>query len=245
MKFVGLNNYIQLLSDSTFIYSLKNSIYFVGGSVAGQCGFGFLLALLLKRKVRGTNFYRTIFMIPWLLSDVIIGVMFILLFTSYGTINSILLQFGFTPINWLTTAELAMLVVTLANIWKSTSFYMFLNSAGLATIQEELYESAQVDGASLFQRFRFITVPIVKPFVALSILYSTITTYNYFGTIYVITYGGPLNATTVPAFYMYRVALEWGEIGYASAIGMFILVINLIFLSILMKLKLLGGGSIE
>ncbi|MGB9724891.1 MAG: carbohydrate ABC transporter permease [Nitrososphaeria archaeon] len=244
--FVGLNNFVRALWDITFLNSLKNSIFFVGGSVIGQVGFGFLIAVLLNQKVViGREFYRSLFLLPWLLSDVVIGTAFILLFSDYGTVNSILKGFGIMPPTWLTSFSLAMFVVTLANIWKSTSFYICLLSAGLINIPPDMYEAAQVDGASLLQRFRFITMPLMKPFLALSLLYSTITTYNYYGVIYVITYGGPLGATTVPAFLIYRIGLEWGELGYASAIGVFVLMINLFFLIIMIKMKLIGGESIE
>lgn len=244
--FIGLKNFERAAYDINFINSLKNSIFFVGGSVAGQVGFGFLIALLLNQKVAiAKDFFRSFFLLPWLLSDVIIGTAFILLFSDYGTINSMLRLLGFGPPTWLTNFSLAMLVVTLANVWKSTSFYMCLLSTGLVSISPDIYEVAQVDGASILQRFRFLTIPLMKPFLALCLLYSTITTYNYYGVIYVITYGGPLGATTVPAFLIYRIGLEWGELGYASTIGVFVLMINLFFLSLMMKMGLIGGGDIE
>ena len=122
----------------------------------------------------------------------------------------------------------AIWVVTLANIWKSACIVMALCSAGLASIPNELYEVAQVDGASSVQSFRHITLPLMRPFLVLCLIITTMATFNYFGLIYVMTYGGPLDSTTVPAFYMYRWALEWGDFGYASTIGVFILILNLL-----------------
>lgn len=226
--YVGLRNFQRLFSDPDFINSLRNALYFVGGSVAGQIGIGFTLALILRRPLKGKEFFRSFFLITWLLSDVFIGIAFILVFTTYGSLNEIIKYIGLRPIEWLNNPSLAMLVVTLANIWKSACFYMLMTSAGLASIPNELYEVAEVDGAGLFQRFFNITLPLIRPILLLAITFSIVTTLNYFGVIYVITYGGPLGATTVPSFYMYRAALEWGELGYASAIGILILLVNLL-----------------
>jgi len=236
--FVGLSNFERLFRDPEFFETFVPAIIFVGGSVAGQNGFGFLLALLLNRKVKGTGFLRAVFIMPWLISDLILGYMFLILFDAHGTVNEIFKALGSQRIEWLMSTELAIWIVTLANIWKSSCIVMAMHSSGLQSISEELYEAAHVDGASLWGRFHFITLPLMKPFIALSLIITTVATFNYFGLIYVVTYGGPLDSTTVPAFYMYRWALEWGRLGYASAIGVFLIFINIILTAVYVKLLL-------
>jgi len=238
-QYVGFKNFINLIKDVDFINSLKNSIIFVGGSVVGQCGVGFFASILLRRVKVGRHIFQAIYLIPWLLSDVSIGSMFILMFNDqYGTINEILSTFGLDKIKFLNSTETAIWIVTLANIWKSACVIMAINSAGLASIPEELYEVAQIDGSSPIQSFRYITLPLMRPFIALSLIITTIATFNYFALIYIMTYGGPLDSTTVPSFYMYRWALEWGDLGYAASIGVFILAINLVLTSIYIRFLL-------
>jgi multiple sugar transport system permease protein len=235
-QYVGLKNFLNLVVDPLFITSLWNSIIFVGGSVAGQCGLGLLTAVLLRKIKVGRNIFRAIFLI---LSDVSIGYMFIMLFNDqYGTINEILATLGLSKIKFLTSTELAIWVVTLANIWKSFCIVMLMLSAALSSISEELYETAQIDGASPLQSFRYITLPLIKPFIALSLIITTMATFNYFGLIYVMTGGGPFDSTTVPAFYMYRWAIKWGDFGYAGAIGVIILIINLTLTTLYVRLLL-------
>jgi len=236
--FVGLSNFERLFRDRKFINTFKPAAIFVGGSVAGQNGFGFLLSLLLNRKVKGKEFLRALFLIPWLISDLILGYMFLILFDFHGAINDLLKYFGFQPVNWLMSTDLAIWIVTLANVWKSSCIVMAMHSSGLQSIPEELYDAAYVDGASLWQRFRFVTLPLMKPFIALSLIITTVATFNYFGVIYVITYGGPLDSTTVPTFYMYRWAFEWGQLGYASAIGVSVMIINVILTAVYIKILL-------
>jgi len=236
--FVGLMNFERLSRDPKFFKTFIPAIVFVGGSVAGQNGFGFFLALLLNRKVKGVDFLRAVFIMPWLISDLILGYMFLILFDAHGTINEILKTFGLQRVEWLMNTDLTIWIVTLANIWKSSCIVMAMHSSGLQSISEELYEAAHVDGASLWRRFQFITLPLMRPFIALSLIITTVATFNYFGVIYIITYGGPLDSTTVPAFYMYRWALEWGQLGYASTIGVFILIINIIFTAAYVKILL-------
>jgi ABC-type sugar transport system permease subunit len=240
-QYVGLKNFLNLIRDPDFINSLRNATIFVGGSVAGQTGLGFLTAVLLRNVKVGRNFFRAIFLIPWLLSDVSIGSMYILMFNDYyGTINEILASLKLNKINFFTSTEFAIWVVTIANIWKSFCIVMLINSAALNSIPEELYEVARIDGASPLQSFRHITLSLMKPFIALSLIITTMATFNYFGLIYVMTYGGPLDSTTVPAFYMYRWALEWGDFGYAASVGVIILVVNLTLTTLYIKLLLRG-----
>jgi ABC-type sugar transport system permease subunit len=139
-------------------------------------------------------------------------------------------------IDWLLSRELAIIIVTLANVWKATSLYMTIDLSGIASISSDVLESAELDGANWIQKVGHIIVPLIKPFILLTLLISAVGTLNYYGLIYVMTYGGPYGSTTVPAFYMYRTALEYKMIGYASAVGVFIFVINMIIITILKKL---------
>lgn len=240
-RFIGIENFIKMFYDTKFLQSLINSVIFVGGSIAGHCIFGLLLAIALMSSVKFREIYRGIALIPWFLCDIMIGVCFIILFTQFGVVNAVLYSLLKTRINWLLSPEWAIWIVTLANIWKATSLYMCIDSSGLASIPKEIIESAELDGAVSLSKYRYVILPLIKPFVLLSLIVSAVGTFNYFGLILVMTRGGPLGSTTVPAFYMYKQTLEYFQIGYASAIGVFIFIVNMVIIALLRRA---GAGLI-
>ena len=227
-SFAGLKNYLQLLTDPYFSNALNASIIFVAGSVAGQFLLGLVMAVLLNEGVKGTDFFRTTFMVTMALSDAVVGYAWYILLNDNGVVNGFLSALSLPPILWLSEPNIAIFSMLVANIWFGGSFAMIILETGLKSIPREIYESASVDGASHVQKFRWMTLPLVKPFVATCLTTITILTFNYFGLIFVLTGGGPLHATEVVPLFMWNLAFEFGDFGYGAAVGVFAIIVNVI-----------------
>jgi len=230
--FAGFYNYIQLVRDPFFSNALRASAIFVGGSVAGQFLFGFLMALLLNERIRGTEVFRTAFMFTMALSDAVVGYAWYIILNDRGILNDMIGAVNIPPVSWISSPSLAIAGMTVANIWFGGAFAMIILETGLKSISSDVYEAASVDGASRMQRFRSITLPILKPFVATCLTTITILTFNYFGLILVMTRGGPLHSTEVVPLYMWNLAFEFGDFGYGSAVGVFAILVNITAISL-------------
>ncbi|ACL71044.1 binding-protein-dependent transport systems inner membrane component [Halothermothrix orenii H 168] len=226
---VALRNYFNVITDMYFWESMWVTGKFVVGSVVGQLVFGLILALLLHKKVKGSGMFRVIYIIPWLLSDVIVG------FTwqwsyheKFGMINTLLGKLGIPAIDWLGNPDIAIWAIVITNIWFGTPFTMLFLGSALNTISRELYEAARVDGATRWQQFWYVTIPALKPFIATNLILLTMWTVNLFGLQYVMTGGGPLFSTTTLSLFMYNNAFEYGKLSIGSSIGFILLIINAI-----------------
>ncbi len=225
--FVGLRNYWQLLHDPLFYHSLKVSLYFVVGSIVGQFTLGLLIALIFHRRPGAARLLRPVFIVPWILSAIIIGYSWIWMYDyNFGLINAGLRALGLPPVRWLNDVTMAIWALVIANIWRGTPFTMLFLEAALKNIPDELYEAAQVDGATGWQAFRHVTLPLLRPAVAINLILVTMWTFNLFDTILVMTQGGPANATLTTAMYMYNNAFKYGLFGYGAAITLVMLLIN-------------------
>jgi multiple sugar transport system permease protein len=228
-KFVGLMNYVDLLSDPDFYSSLKVSLIFVGGSVALQFFLGLVLAILLNQQVKGSNTLRALFIIPWTVSAVITGFSFKFIFNDdFGILNYGLEQMGLYPIAWLSDPGAVVWTIVIANMWHGTPFTMLFLTAGLFSINPVVYEAALIDGASKTKSFFHITLPLLKPFIVINTILITMWSVNFFDLILVMTNGGPLFASTTSSLFMYREAFEFGMLSKGSAVGIFLIVINLV-----------------
>jgi multiple sugar transport system permease protein len=218
-RFVGLRNYVYLAEDDTFHQVIRNSFVFTAVSVGLKVITGVLMALVLNNVIRGRNFFRGLFLLPWITSTVIIALTWRWMFDSFpgrGFFNSVLLDLGLLsrPIAFMATPEGAMMAVIVANWWRGFPFFGVSFLAGLQAIPRELYEAASVDGAAAWRRFWHITLPGLKHVMIVTTLLSFILTINDFNIIYVMTRGGPGTATQIFATYSYQVAfnqLRWGR----------------------------------
>ena len=234
-KYIGIKNYIKIFKDPLFWNSLKNSLIFVSISVFGQVGFGLLIAIILKSKLtKGPSLFRALFLLPWIASSVIVGYSWIyLLDTNLGFLPSfaskvpMLKMMGLGRRDWLTNSELVIYVLSIINIWKGMPFSMLMQSAGLQSIPDNLYEAAKVDGANAFQRFAYITLPLMTPFILINLIMTTMITFNVYDVILVMTGGGPNHASEVLSLYVYNVGFTEGDLGYASALSIILLIVNL------------------
>jgi multiple sugar transport system permease protein len=218
-RFVGLRNYIYLIHDDTFHGVVKNTAVFAIGSVALKVATGMAMALVLSSLWRWRNFFRGLFLLPWITSSVIIALTWRWMFDSFpgrGFFNSVLIDAGLItrPIAFMATPEGAMFAVIIANWWRGFPFFGVSYLAGMQSIPLELYDAASVDGAGPWHRFLHVTLPGLRHVIIVTVVLSVIWTINDFNIIYVMTRGGPGTATQVFATYSYEVAfnqLRWGR----------------------------------
>jgi multiple sugar transport system permease protein len=238
-RFVGLRNYIYLAQDDAFQQVIWNSLVFTVVSVALKVVTGLAMALVLNNVIRGRNFLRGLFLLPWITSTVIIALTWRWMFDAFpgrGFLNSFLLDVGLLsrPIAFMATPAGAMAAVIVANWWRAFPFFGVSFLAGMVSIPRELYEAASVDGAGSGRRFWHITLPGLKHVIIVTTLLSFILTINDFNIIYVMTRGGPGTATQVFATYSYQVAfnqLRWGRGVTISIFVVPILVVGIILIS--------------
>ncbi len=228
--FVWLENYSELLGDSTFWQKVvPNTIVFVAGSVSLQVLFGTALAILLNQRfIVGRRLMRSLVLLPWVVANVVVAYSWVFIYDSrVGLINRLLLHIGMEPVSLLTSRVLVIPAIVVANVWRGTAFSMLVQSSGLQSIPDQLYEAASIDGASIWQKITRITVPMLRRFTLLNILYATMSTLNVFDLIFIMTGGGPLHNSSVVGLYMYEQAFILGRFGYGAAISMVLLAFNL------------------
>jgi multiple sugar transport system permease protein len=229
-KFNGLQNYIQLFKDDIFRSSLLNTIYFVVVSVPLAVVVGLLVAILVNQPLRGMTFFRSVFLLPYVTLTVAISLVWKWLYLpDVGLINRVLALVGIHGPAWLTDPVWAMPGLILLSVWKSFGYNMVLFLAGLQGIPDSLYEAAMIDGASGWQRFRYVTIPMLSPITFFVIVISTIGSFQVFDQALVMTNGGPGVATTTLVLYIYQVGFQSFHMGYASAIAWVLFAIIFVF----------------
>ena len=202
---VGLENYRAMFADRDFGKILFNTLYFTGGSVLITTRLGLAAALLLNQPLRGRNGVRMVLFAPTILSGAAIGVLWIYIFDPrYGLIDELLNIFGANSPNWLTNPVWAMPAVIIVYVWKNLGYAVVIFLAGLQAIPRELYEAARVDGASAWQRFRYVTLPGLSPVMFFLVLTSILSSFQAFDIIKTMTDGGPVDATNTLIYYLYQ-----------------------------------------
>jgi len=226
-QFVGLGNYREILGNEVFRQTVANSFLFTAIALTGKTVLGVWLALLLARNLRGKRLLRGAVLLPWVIPTALSTLGWGWMFDSlYSVVNWTGIHLGLvTPPgpNWLGMPNYAMAAVIIVNIWRGLPFFAITVLAGLVSIPREYYEAAEVDGASSFGRFRYVTLPLLKPVLAVVILFSTIFTFNDFNIVYVLTRGGPVNTTHLFATLAYQTGLAGGNLGQGAAISLFML----------------------
>ena len=219
-SFVGWDNFVKAFQDREFIIAIKNSITFVVIVPVIQI-LSILLALLVNQKLPGITVFRTLFYIPVVTSMVAVSIMWGFIFDTQGTINTLLqdLELFTQPLGFLNSKYTAMLCLMFITVWQGLGYYMMMYLAGLQGIPQELTESAQIDGANTFQTIFKIKIPLLKPYIWLCSLNSVISAIGVFDVVFVLTKGGPNNATMVINYYSYTKAFGDFQFGYAAAIG--------------------------
>ena len=228
-EFVGLKNFIDLLTEPKFYESLKLTLFFAGGSVLAQFTIGLVLSILLNQKIQGTNIFRMLLIIPWSVSTVITAFSFKFMYDdNFGILNYLLKQMGLDSVGWLSDPNIAIWSIVLTNIWYGTPFTILFLTAGLQSINPLLYEAALIDGATKIKRFFFITIPLLRQFMVTNLILITVWSINFFDLQLIMTGGGPLFSTTTISLYMYRQAFEFGSFSGGATIGIFLIIMNLL-----------------
>lgn len=232
--FVGLANFRALFtqkSPSFLSDIMRVTLIFVFFSVLLQVGFGLLLALFLHfRWLRGRIVFRNVFLLPWVTAGVVCGFSWkFLLNNSVGVLNYLVSLVGIAPQAWLSDPKLVLPSIIFANIWKGTTYSLLIQTAGLQSIPEELYDVALVDGARKLQSLWHIVLPLLLPFLFLNLVTETGDTFHVFDRIYAMTGGGPLHSTELLSIFMYRNAFVYGDLGLGAAVAVFELLIGILF----------------
>lgn len=237
---VGLDNYIKMFTkDNLFWKSLWNSIYYSILTIPVGIGISLILAILVNRDMPGINFFKSALFLPVVSAITAIALVWKWLYNpEFGIFNYILELLGLPPLDWLNDPRLAMPSIALMSIWKNMGYNMVILLAGLKGIPRQLYEASAIDGASGWTTFRYITVPLLTPVLFFVFVTSTIGSLQVFGEVYVMTEGGPANATMVYNYLLYQNAFVWFKMGYASALGYFLFL--LILLLTLGQLRFMG-----
>ncbi|MFA3783954.1 carbohydrate ABC transporter permease [Melioribacteraceae bacterium 4301-Me] len=239
LRFVGFENYVQLLNDPLFWTALKNTFYFVlvGGPLSVVVSLG--TAVLLNSKfVPFKKLFRLIYFLPVVTTLVAVSIVWKYIYhPRFGLLNYFLSLFNIGPLDWLGNPSLAMPSIILMAIWKNFGYNMIIFIAGLQNIPLELYESASIEGANAWQKFKYITIPMLAPTTLFVSVITMIGYFQLFAEPYVMTQGGPLNSTLSIVLYMYQEGFRWWNIGYSTSIAFMLFVIILIGTIIQFKLQ--------
>lgn len=228
IKFNGLNNYISIIKDTSFLKSIKNTLIFTVSIVIFRNVLALALALALSKGLKTKTFLRTAFYIPAILSYVVVGIMFNALFQMDGTVNQILNFFGIAcKQEWVASADTALFTVIIEDIWKWTGFHMMIYIAGIAAIPQDFYEASKIDGASSVKQFRYITLPLLIPALTINVTQSVIGGFRVFEQVLTLTKGGPGHESTVVGMMIYEY-FGRGFYGKATAITMLLSVVVVI-----------------
>ena len=228
--FIGVRNYVRLVHDPLFWRSLVNTLAYAACTVPPSMAIGLALALALNRKLPARIFLRSIYFLPIVVSAVATGTIAAWLFNdNYGVVNAMLVRLGLPRIGWLSTPQWALPSLIFATLWLRVGFCMIVYMAALQSIPAVYYEAARIDGASALHQFRHITLPLLRPATFLLLILSVIYSFHVFDLIYVMTGGGPGFSTTMLVQYIYRSAFVTAEMGYASAMGVALYAMILVF----------------
>jgi ABC-type sugar transport system permease subunit len=223
-KWVGLANYTALFQDPVFLHSLLNTVIFVLLGMSIGPTLGLLSALLLNNSIRGRGFFRAAYFLPVMTSLVVVATIWKMLLNQAGIINSILGLVGVPAHSWLGDPSTALPAVTITSIWQGFGFETVVFLAALQSIPKDLYDAASVDGASWWQKVRYVTIPALRPTIAFVYIIGIIGSFQVFDQIYVMTLGGPINATRTIVFDLYE-RFNSLQLGSASAVAYVLLII--------------------
>ena len=234
--FIGLKNYFESISNEKFIHASIVTISFVFFVVLLEFLIGFLIAILLNQVEKFRNIYYFILLIPLLINPVVVGLIWrMFLHPQLGILNYLIGFIGVEPINWLGDPQNAFLTIIFVDIWHQVSFMIILLLAGLASIPEEPYEAARVDGANAFEQFKDITLPYMRPVIIITLLIRLIFALKTYDLIYIMTKGGPGDATDLISYYIYRSAFIGLDLGQAASMSVFLLIVVCIIVYPLFK----------
>jgi ABC-type sugar transport system permease subunit len=222
MHFIGLNNYSRLFHDRLFWKAIVNTLRFLLMHIPLQLVVSLFLAYLLNQKIRAGSFFRSSFFMPVIVSGVVVTILWqqLLGFDS-GLINRMLIKAGMNKVGWLINPDIAIYSIAVMATWKNVGLYVILFLVGLQTVPTQYYEAAKMEGATRWQQFYHITLPMINPTIFMVVILSTIGGFNLFIEPYIMTGGGPLNSTLSAVLYIYKQAFQYYNMGYSATLGFF------------------------
>jgi multiple sugar transport system permease protein len=225
-SFIGLDNYVDVITSDQTHKRLVTTLIFVVGAVGLQTVLGFTIAYLISRRMRGRGVLTTLFLIPMMLSPVVVGLFWkFMLDVQFGVLNSFSDSLGLGRAEWLTNQRLALFSLIIVDTWQWTPFIMLIALAGLTAVPNFLYEAAEIDRASEWFKFRRITLPLVWPLLLIAIMFRAIEAFRLFDLVYILTGGGPGGTTETISFQVYKIAFFGFDTGRASAYGVLIVIV--------------------
>lgn len=225
--FIGLKNYTDLFKDKAFLMSVKNSIVFAIASVFIQLPFSLLLALVISKGVKFERFFVTVFFIPVIISTVVIGQLWMKIYhPEYGILNLFLRAVGLDNLTreWLGSNETALGASVVPVLWQYIGYHMLLMYAGIKSISSDIFEAAKIDGASWAKTSRYITIPLLRPILRISVTFAVVGSLKVFDLVYVLTRGGPARASEVTSTLMVETIFKSNKYGYGSAMAIFVII---------------------
>jgi ABC-type sugar transport system permease subunit len=239
-RFTGLENYLTALRTHDFWVALRTSVIWTIGGVGLSYVVGLIAALLLNDRFRGRGIYRSVLLLPWVVPPVVAGTSWMWMYADQdGIINRTLRGLGIIskPIYWLSVPHLAMISAIIVYVWRNFPFMMITLLAALSSIPDDIYEAGRIDGASSWQLFRYITFPLIVPISVIATVLGSIWCFNDFGTIFVLTGGGPASATTTLIIQAYKEAFQRYNVGYGTSLAMIAMVLMLVVGAFYLRLQ--------
>ncbi|MEO0472937.1 MAG: sugar ABC transporter permease [Bacteroidota bacterium] len=234
--FVGLANYVEVLQDEVFLKSVKNTIIYTIGVVPTQTFAALFLAFIMNQKIKGRTFFRIAFYVPAITSSVVTSIIFVWIYSKPGLFNYLLASVGIdSQIDWLTNPTTVLPSIMMLNVWTTSGFFMVSFLAGLQSIPQSLYEAAKIDGANAWQQFWQITVPMVRPITFFVMVMSLIGCFQVFDQIFIMSGGGPDNASTTMSYFVYQNSFKYFRFGFGAASAVVLAII--IFISTYLQKK--------
>lgn len=229
--FIGVANYKELFADELFWKVLGQTLLYLIIVVPALVFLPIFLAILVNQQLKGITFFRSIYYLPVVTSMVVVGIAWKWMYADQGVLNFILQSIGIIddPVHWLTSTSTSLFAIMAVTIWKGLGYYMVIYLAGLQAIPPNLYEAADIDGASKWRQIIHITIPLLMPSIMIVTIMSSISAMKVFEEIYVMTQGGPLNSSMTLVYYIYNQAFDSLEMGYASAAGVILFIVTLMF----------------
>ncbi|WP_431323977.1 carbohydrate ABC transporter permease [Rhizobium sp. YTU87027] len=229
-EFIGLGNFARILADPELHVAVKNTVVFTSIAVTLEFLLGLGLALLFDKYIRRLNFLKTILLVPMMIPPIAVALTWKLIYQpQFGVLNELMFRLGLPSQAWAGDVNLAMGTIIAADVWEWTPFIFLLMLAGLASLPSEPYEAAQVDGASAWRQFWDLTVPFLKPVIAIALILRIMDALRLFDLVFILTVGGPAGATETLSLYVFKVAFTFVDIGYAAAISLVILFVTIGF----------------
>ncbi|MFD6509015.1 MULTISPECIES: carbohydrate ABC transporter permease [unclassified Bacillus (in: firmicutes)] len=235
-NFVGLENYFNLFTQDSFMQALLNTFYFGIGTVIPTIALGLGFALFFRKKFKGSALYQLMIFSPWVTPTIAVSIVWSLLYEpQFGVINKVLNFFGIPGLDWLQSSQTAMLAVIIVTVWKLVGWTMIFYIGALEKVPDSLYEAASIDGANSWQKFRYVTLPMVSSTTFFLVVVNTISSVQAYDQIKILTQGGPSGSTRTLLYLFFQQGFEQFDMGSATAIAFIILIIT-ILLSIINKI---------